>query len=524
MFEMVLMEDVFEHSGPARLVAGGVWFLTLMVLGGLFWWLLSVIVSRTYGPVGYGIFSTAQALHNFAWVFVFGGLFQGLIKYGSEYVTKNEWHLKKYFSAALRFLTIIGIIMFIVISIIGLSLSDPIMRIMVLSIALSFLFTGTKDALASIIGSFQKSDHLSIVTSTRSMALFVAGLVFMLFNIPSYMLPVLLIIGTLWQLTLCIYFLRSRLRDIIPFKTSGLLDSSKQENLEIIKRFWSIAIFGFFISLGMISFSVMKSLDIIVLNMFFSYGDVGIYSVADTSSSILFFMTSFSLPVIPAIAEAYVKKNKELLVDYVKISIKYPLIIGIPLTVIILTMAEPIIINIYGPAFAEAVVPLQILIIGTFMLMLGYNLSAILIGIGKPNISGVLMAIAAVQYIISLFILTPMFGFIGAALSLTLTGVTSMLLVPYFLKRELQVSVYSGLHKVLVSAAAMMLALIIVPKSNPFLVFFGIVGGVALFIALLRLTGYLTQEDMEMMKIAGGTFKRKGSTRKKLVKRRNKRG
>ena len=35
-----------------------------------------------------------------------------------------------------------------------------------------------------------------------------------------------------------------------------------------------------------------------------------------------------------------------------------------------------------------------------------------------------------------LFILIPNFGFVGAALSLTLTGFTSMLLVPYFLEKD----------------------------------------------------------------------------------------
>jgi len=194
------MRDVFDRSGPTRLVAGGVWFLTLMILGGLFWWLWSVAVSRAYGPEGYGIFNTAQSIYNFAWVFIFGGLFQGLMKYGSEYVTKSGWKLSRYFSMSLKYLTAIGVGLFVLLAVLASYISDPIMKIMVLTVAVSFLFSGTKDALASIIGSFQKSDHLSIINSTRLMIIFFVGLVFIAAGVPSHMLPTLIAVSVAWQL------------------------------------------------------------------------------------------------------------------------------------------------------------------------------------------------------------------------------------------------------------------------------------------------------------------------------------
>jgi O-antigen/teichoic acid export membrane protein len=508
------MGDVFDHSGPTRLVSGGIWFLALMILSGFFWWAFSILISRFYGPVGYGIANTASSLYNFAWVFIFGGLFQGLIKYGSEYVVKSGWKLDSYFSMALKYLTAIGVIMFILLAMLASRITDPIMKIITLTIAASFLFSGTKDALTAMIGSFQKSDHLSIINSSRSIIIFVVSVAFVLLGVSSTMLPTLIIWGTVWQLALSIYFLRTDLIKMLPFNINVLfrgrtLAGKKMERLENFKQFASIFVFGFFISLGMISFNVMKSLDIIVLKMFFDYGDVGIYSVADAASSILFYMTSFSLPVIPAIAEAYARKDKTLLHDYVKIAVKYPLIIGVPLTLIIFAMADPIVVGLYGPAFAEAVAPLQILIIGTFMLMMGYNLSSVLIGVGNSRLSGLLMTIAAAQYILSLFILVPLFGFVGAAMSLTLTGLTSILLVPYYLKKKLGVSIYNGVPRVLMAAAAMALVLFAFPKSNILFVPVGIGVSVAVFFVLLRLMGYVTSEDLRMMRTAGRSFRPK---------------
>jgi O-antigen/teichoic acid export membrane protein len=297
------------------------------------------------------------------------------------------------------------------------------------------------------------------------------------------------------------YFLKPYLKDLILFN----VDFFRQKKiryliLEDLKQFKHIFIFGFFISIGKISFNVMKSLDIVILKIFFDYADVGVYGVADTASGILFYMTAFSLPILSSISEAWTKKDHVLLEKYVKISVKYPLIIGIPLTVIILTLAQPIIVGIYGIDFQGAVVPLQILIIGTFLLMFGYTLSSILIGIGKPKLSGLLMAGAAAQYIFSLYVLTPALGFEGAAISLTLTGVTSLFLIPFFIKYYLKIEIFSGSLKVLFSGAILASFLFFIPKSNFLLLIFGVVAGIVIYVLLLRYTGYISPEDIDKLK------------------------
>ena len=509
------MVDVFERGGPERLVSGGAWFLILMILSGVFWLAGGIIISRHYGPEGFGIYNTALSLHNFAWVVVFGGMFEGLIKYGSEYAAKSGWKLTNFFSTALKYLTAIGIILFIVISIAASNAKDPINRIIMYTIAFSFLFSGTKDALAAIIGSFQKSDHLSMLNSSRSIVVLLASVAFILFGMPAEALPFIIVGATLWQLMLSIFFLRSRITRYLPFNIGAIFRDrhvvKKVKRFDNFKQFGRIFVFGSFISLGMVSFNIMKSLDIVVLKLFMDYADVGIYSIADASSSILFYMTSFTIPLIPAISEAFAKRDKRLMQDYIKIAVKYPILIGVPLTVIMMTMAEPIVVGLYGRVFEEAVMPLQILIVGTFMLMFTYNLSSVLIGIGRSSLSGLIMSAAAIQYIFSLFIFVPAFKsvgleFIGAAFSLTLTGVTLMFMVPYMLKKRLGVDVYSGLSSVFLAAAVMALVLFLVPKSDPYVAFGGMVIGVVVFVASLYLMGYITREDLGMMRVAAGSF------------------
>jgi O-antigen/teichoic acid export membrane protein len=269
---------------------------------------------------------------------------------------------------------------------------------------------------------------------------------------------------------------------------------------EDIQNFKYLIFFGLFVSIGKISFNVMKSLDIMVLNLFFDYENVGIYSVADTASSLLFYMTAFSIPIISSISEAWKKKDDELMEAYVKISVKYPLLIGVPLTISIFALAEPLILGIYGADFQAAVIPLQILIVGTFLLMFGYTLSAVLVGIGKPKLSGGLMAGAAIQYIFSLYVLAPAFGFEGAALALTLTGVTSLFLIPFFIKYYLKINIFSGIFKILASGAIFAVILFYIPKSDFLTLSLGYVVGLVVFIVSLKYTGYIDKEDISMLR------------------------
>jgi stage V sporulation protein B len=435
------------------------------------------------------------------WAFIFGGIFEGLIHFGTAHLTKEDADLPRFFSKYVRYLTVMSFIVFFALTFLSFQVSSDMLRILVLSLAFAFLFSGTKDALASILGSLHKNRELSSVNSVGFYVITVVGLVFILLNLPSELLPILITLGPICQAMLCVYFTRSYLKDLIFYNAKFFANRKITHALsEDFKHYRHILFFGFSVSVGKISFMIMKSLDIPILGMFFDLADVGVYSVADTASSVLFSMTAFALPIIASISEAWTKKDWDEIEKCVKVSVKYPLILGLPLTIIIFVLAEPLVRGIFGVDFAGAVVPLQILINGTFLLMFGYTLSSILIGIGKPKLSGMLMAVAAIQYLVSLLILVPIFGLNGAAVSLTLTGVTSLILIPIFIKRNLKVEIFSGLPKVLFSGAVLAVLLFLIPKTNFYVVMLGALGSVVVYGLLLRYTGYVTKEDIKMFK------------------------
>ncbi len=496
-----MMEDGQSISGPGRLVSGGAWFLALMILSGVFWLVLGIQISNTYGPDGFGLFNTVYSSFDFLWALMFGGLFEGLIHFGACYLTKKDANLARYFSNYVRYLTLMSLVIFTILTVGSFLTANLAFRTVLLSLAVAFLFSGTKDSLSSILGSLHKSKELSIIQSSGFYAVTIIGIIFSLLLLPSDLLPTLVMVAPLCQLILCLHFLRPYLKDLVVFNWEYFTNKKLKDSLvEDVKQFKHILIFGFSISVGKISFMIMKSLDIPVLNLFFDYADVGVYSVADTVSSVLFSMTAFAIPIISSMSEAWSRKDHDLMEKYVKISVKYPLLLGLPLVIIIFALAEPIVVGIYKVPFAGAVVPLQILIFGTFLLMFGRTLSSILIGIGKAKLSGILLATAATQYIISIFIFVPIFGLKGAAISLTLTGVTSLILIPIFIRRNLKVAVFSGLHKILFAGAVLAGILFITPKTNPILMALGTAAGIAAYAALLYYTGYISHEDINMLK------------------------
>jgi len=497
------MTKSWVKSGPGRLVSGGAWFLGLMTLSGVFWLILGIQISRTYGPQGFGLFSTASSVFDFMWAFIFGGFFEGLIHFGTTHLTQKDANIAKFFSKYVRYLTIMSLVVFAVFSLLSLNVSSNIQRIFILSLAFAFLFVGTKDALSSLLGSLHKSRELSSINSVGFYVITIVGLIFVLLNLPSELLPVLITFGPICQMMLCLYFTRSYIKDLISYNYDFFAKRKiKHALLEDLREYKKILFFGFSVSIGKISFMVMKNLDIPFLGLFYNLSNVGVYSVADTASSVLFSMTAFALPIISSISEAWAKKDWDEIQKCVAISVKLPLVLGLALTMIIFVLAEPIVREIFGPAFVGAVVPLQILIIGTFLLMFGYTLSSILIGIGKPKLSGTLMAVAAMQYIVSIFILVPLFGLNGAAVSLTLTGVTSLVLIPLYIRRNLKIEVFSGLWKVLISGTVLGVLLMVIPKFDFFVVLLGTAGSCVVYSLLLYYMGYITVQDIKTLKTA----------------------
>ncbi len=477
---------------PFRLLAGSMWVLIAMLLNGLLSWLWTVALSRHFGPEGYGIYSTTVSVNDVIWIVLFGGAFYGLIKYYSGHLADDEGKGIAYVASGVKYLSSLGVLVSSTMLLLGLSL-DGALRVMSISIAIASLTYGLRDGAKSVIASAQRMDYVSIIDLSNIILVLLSGSVLILAGYPSALMPTVIVLSAVGQLALSLYLLRrssrSAFKDILR----------REKSFELFKEVYK---FGLFVSLNLISFHLIKHSDVIIMKLFSTFTDVGIYSVADGYASIMLYTTSIALPLIQAVSEAYGRAEYRLLKDYTYLAIKYSLVIGICSAIVTSVMAEGLVLDFYGQAFAPAVQLLRMMVPGVLMVAIAYNLSAILVGLGKARVSGILFFGTLVIYLTLLLVLIPSYGATGAALAILISGFSVDLAIPYYLKKSLNVRPPRGNVKLALSAALTIAFLHLAPKFNVALVLLDALGGMCLFVLLLWVTGYISKKDLKMLRLA----------------------
>jgi O-antigen/teichoic acid export membrane protein len=166
-----------------------------------------------------------------------------------------------FFSSYVRYLKGISLVIFVVLTAASFLISDTILKILTLSIAFSFLFSGVKDSLASIVGSLKRHRHLSIINSCRAYIVFILGFAFILFGLPFYTLPTLLLMATIGQLLVSMFFCRPYLKDLyLSILKIFRMKNKRYFISEDIQNFKYLIFFGLFVSIGKISFGCISAL------------------------------------------------------------------------------------------------------------------------------------------------------------------------------------------------------------------------------------------------------------------------
>jgi len=133
------------------------------------------------------------------------------------------------------------------------------------------------------------------------------------------------------------------------------------------------------------------------------------------------FTIAVAVSLVPAVTEAFTKKNEDNLHKNIQISIKTMMVISFPCMVGLIVLAQPILLLLYPSQRATAILAtstLQVLSIGVVGLSILRTFSSALQGIYKMAIPVINLTIGAVAKIILTYILVgiPFFNVNGAAL------------------------------------------------------------------------------------------------------------
>ena len=200
-------------------------------------------------------------------------------------------------------------------------------------------------------------------------------------------------------------------------------------NLGLLKESISL---GFRAYLGNVVQFFNYRLDMFVVNYFVGVANVGFYSTAVTGAELLWYIPQAVATILfPRTAAAGAEEAKLFTPKVCRNTFLITLIAALGLSVV----SKPLIIFIYGEAFAPSVIPLWLLMPGVVALSISKILTSDLAGRGLLQYGAYSSAISLVATVICDLFLIPRWGIAGAAVASSISYCIATLVVLFFYVR-----------------------------------------------------------------------------------------
>ena len=156
---------------------------------------------------------------------------------------------------------------------------------------------------------------------------------------------------------------------------------------------------------------------------------VALFTSAATLSSVPFSVFG-ALPValLPGISRALSENNIEKARKYISKSIRYSLLVLMPLSALVAALAEQILGLLYPAYYQQAALTLGILIFASSFLAIFTTLNAIIVGSGKPILQLSTVSLMVGLLVILNIILIPIYGIVGSALASLISSALAVLI------------------------------------------------------------------------------------------------
>lgn len=156
--------------------------------------------------------------------------------------------------------------------------------------------------------------------------------------------------------------------------------------------------------------------DILILGLFQSDREVGLYRVAVQSATLASFgLQAVNTVVAPRFARLYTKGKMDELQRLATISARVVLSFNVAVTVLFVLFGKVFLISVFGPAFVASYIPLLILLLGQFINAAMGSVGFLLNMTGHEKDTARVLVIAASINVILNFLCIPWSGMVGAA-------------------------------------------------------------------------------------------------------------
>jgi O-antigen/teichoic acid export membrane protein len=252
------------------------------------------------------------------------------------------------------------------------------------------------------------------------------------------------------------------------------------------------------LALSSVIWVIYYQIDKIMLSMMIGDAAVGIYSAAHRLCDPLLLLPGALMISLFPIMSVYFKTSKDGLLKSYKLSVKYILIIMLPIAIGITVLSDKIILLIYGIEFAYSITALQILIWSIVFGAVNSVLLNLLVSIDKQKLNTLSMGTCAIVNVVLNLVLIPMLSYNGAAIATVATNIVLFIASFYFISKHLQVlPMHKIVIKPVISSLSMATFVYYFIDFDTFLLV--PLAGIVYLVALLALKTF-TKEDWDMVK------------------------
>jgi len=375
-----------------------------------------VLVARFIGPSSYGQFSLGLTLFNVIAILSVFGLDNAILKYMPEYSNKDQ--VNNDINLLLSGLIIGGVISVILSFLFYLNseyLSNKIFNDEDLSLIFKYFSIGIPAyVLTTISLSMLQAKHniylrISIKYFSEPLIkiLIAGGLLFIGLEIEA---AILAFVFSLWfSLILCYIGLRRNL---------NISSFSLDEKYGVRSTLRNLFTYSSPLLIGLIFITVANRSDFILLGYMKTSFDVGLYAAAfQTTAIIVIVLQSVESIVAPHISEALNTKEIEKINNIYTMSLRWVVILGVPLFVIFITQAK-LILSIFGEEFVAATTAFVVLATGHFINLTTGSSNYILLFLGRTKLVMLNQIINSILIVLLNVLLINEYGILGAAISM----------------------------------------------------------------------------------------------------------
>lgn len=468
-------------------VAKNTIFLTIATVGQkALAFLYFILIARLAGVEGTGKYFFVVSFTTIFSIFVDLGLSSVLIR---ETAKKREM-AGKYLGNILGAKVVLGVLTYLaVIVAINIMGYPPATKFMVYLSGIVMLLDSFNVTFYAVFRGHQNLRYESMGVVVSEILIIAVGGVSLILHAPLYFLLLALMSGSIFNFFFSSILLwkKTEVRPCLCFDKTLLIS--------LFKIAYPFALAGIFVK-------VYSYLDSVLLSKMVGDAAVGFWSVAyKLTYAFQFIPMAFAAAAFPAMS-AYFVSDKTMLRKTFERVLFYLAIIAMPVAFGIFSLAEPVILKLYGASYAASVLPLQVAIFTVIFIFLNYPIGSLLNATDRQMTNTAIMGVCMGLNVVLNVILIPRFSYLGAAISAVISHALLFTIGLIFAGRIVDYNkkfIFSALFKIVLSAGVMSAAIIYL-RPYVYWIFLVPIGAVIYFGLLFLIHGMEVRDVKNIFK------------------------